>query len=147
MTQDPNEALASIQAARETVGRDMDYPAYWHLIYAFLLAVMVGGAGLGQPWSSLTLAVSLGGLFMMMRWWRARFGWWISARTSPRAQAVGIGLAVILMALMGLSFWTSLWGGPWWAPVVAATLAWLVGFLAGFAWMRAFKKDLAGPVR
>lgn len=146
MTQDPKEALAAIQSAREGVARTLDYPAWWHVLYASLLALMVGGAGLGQPWSFFSIVVSVVGLVVMMRLWRARFGWWVSGRTSPRTQWVGLGLAVVLMGLMALSFWTSLWGGPWWAPVVAAVLAWLLGVLAGVAWMRAFRKDMAGPV-
>ena len=144
MTQDhnPQEALASIQEARASVGQSLDYPFAWDLFYGAILGLMVGGAGLPQPWSTLTLVLSLAALALMVRWWRNRVGWWVDGYSPPRARWVAIGMAAIMIALMGLSFWTRLFDGPVWAPVVAGVLAGVTGVVGGRLWMRAYRRDL-----
>ena len=144
MTQDPNphEALASIQAARAEVSRDLDYPLGWDVLYGLLLAVLVAGQGLPQPWSMFTLAGSMVALAFMVRWWRAKVGWWVNGYGPPRARWVAIGMAVILVGLMWLALTPRWHDGPWWAPLLAGGLAWITGGIGGRVWMRAFRKDL-----
>ena len=144
MTQDPNpqEALASIQEARASVGQSLDYPFAWDLFYGAILGLMVGGAGFPQPWSTVTLALSLAGLAFMVRWWRNRTGWWVSGYSPPRAKWVAFGLVAVMMALMSLSFWTRLFDGPMWAPFVAGALAAVAAMIGGRLWMRAYRRDL-----
>lgn len=143
----PQEALASIQAARATVGQTLDYPVAWDLLYGLILAVMIGGAGLDQPWSALTLFGSLGALFFMVRWWRKRTGWWVSGYSPPKARWVAVGLAVVIMGLMGLSFWTRFGDGAWWLPIVAGGLAGVAGIIGGRLWMHVYRKELQGEGR
>ena len=138
----PQEALASIAAARAEVGRTLEYPLAWDFAYAAMLAVLVGGAGLPQPWSSLTLVLSMGALAFMVRWWRAKTGWWVNGYSPPKARWVAFGMVVVMMGLMGLSFWTRIFDGPMWAPLVAGALAGVTGFVGGRLWMRAYRRDL-----
>lgn len=144
MTNEPNphEALASIAAARAEVGRTLKYPVAWDVYYGVTVAVMVGGAGAPQPWSTVTLLLSLGALFFMMRWWRAKTGWWVNGYTPPRARRVAWGLVVIMVACMGLSFWTRLFDGPVWAPFVGGAIAGVAAMIGGRLWMRAYRRDL-----
>ncbi len=144
MTQDPNpqEALASIQAARASVGKSLDYPFAWDLFYGAIFGLMVGGAGFPQPWSTVTLVLSLVALAFMVRWWRNRTGWWVSGYSPPRARWVAFGLVPVMMALMGLSFWTRLFDGPVWVPFLAGTLAAIAATIGGRLWMRAYRRDL-----
>lgn len=141
---DPHEALASIRDARSRIGRSLDYPFGWDLLYGLIVAVMVGGTGLPQPWSALTLLVSLAGLLLMIRWWRARLGWWVNGYSPPRARWVAIGLAVVLAGLMGLSLWTRFGDGPEWGPLVAGGLAGVAGIIGGRLWMQVFRAEIAG---
>ena len=144
MTQDPTpqEALASIQAARARVGETLTYPFGWDLSYGGMLALMVGGAGLPQPWSTLTLVLSIVALVFMVQWWRKRTGWWVSGYAPPRARWVAWVMVAVMMGLMGLSFWTRLFDGPFWAPIVAGALAGVTGIIGGRLWMRAYRRDL-----
>ena len=144
MTNEPNphEALASIAEARAEVGKTLEYPVAWDFYYGGVVAVMVGGAGLPQPWSTVTLLLSLGALFFMVRWWRARTGWWVNGYAPPRARWVAWGLVAVMMACMGLSFWTRLFDGPMWAPFVGAGVAGVAAMIGGRLWMRAYRRDL-----
>lgn len=145
MTQEPNphEALAAIRDARMSLGKTLDYPFGWDILYGLILALMVGGSGLPQPWSALTLLLSLGALLLMIRWWRAKVGWWVNGYSPPMARWVAIGLAAILFGLMGLSMWTRFGDGPWWAPVLSAALAFVLGIVGGRLWMHVFRKEMA----
>lgn len=138
----PHEALASIQAARGAIGRDLDYPVGWDVLYGLVVAVMVMGQGLAAPWSLFVLAGSLAALALMVRWWRARVGWWVNGYGPPRARWVAIGLAAVLIGLMGLSLWPRMGDGPWWAPLLAGVLAWIAAGVGGRIWMRVFRTDL-----
>ena len=139
----PAEALASIKTARGAVGRNLDYPIGWDILFGLVLAAMVAGQALDQPWGSLILLMSLGAMVWMIRWWKERFGWWVNGYAPPRARWVAIGMAVVLIGLMGLSLWTRFWGGPWWAPLLAGGLAWIISILGGRLWMHVFRKELA----
>ena len=144
MTQDldPQEALASIRAARAGVGQTLEYPFAWDLAYGAILGVMVGGAGFPQPWSTVTLVLSLVALAFLVRWWRSRVGWWVNGYSPPRARWIAFGMVGVLMALMSLSYWTRRFDGPVWAPLLAGALASVTGVIGGRLWMRAYRRDL-----
>lgn len=140
---DPREALASIAAARAEVGKTLEYPVTWDFYYGGVIALMVAGAGLPQPWSVLTLLVSLAGLGFMVHWWRARTGWWVNGYSPRRARWVAITLAVVLTGCLGLSLWTRFGDGPVWLPLAAGALAGLAGVIGGRWWMIVYRKELA----
>jgi len=139
---DPTEALDSIRAARAEVVKTLDYPAWWDIQYGFVVGAMVTGQGLPQPWSSLVLLATLGGLFWMIGSWKRRFGWWVNGYAPKRARRVAWGLAALLILCMGLALWTRFFDGPWWAPVAAGVAAFVISIIFGRWWMRVFRKDL-----
>ena len=149
MTNDPTpqEALAQIQAARANLDQELKYPFAYDLAYGGVLALMVGGAGFDQPWSSVTLGVSLAGLVLLVRWWRSATGWWVSGFSPPRARWVAIGLMIVIMGLMGLSFWPRFGDGPVWVALVAGALAGLAGIIGGRIWMAVYRKELREVAR
>lgn len=144
MTNEPNpqEALDAIQSARAEVGKSLNYPFIWDLGYGAIVAVMVGGASLDAPWSILTLGLSLSALALMVRWWRARVGWWVGGFNPPKARWVAIGLLIILLACLALSLTTRFGGGAWWPPLVGAVVAGVAGIIGGRLWMYVYRKEL-----
>lgn len=149
MTQDPNphEALASIQAARESVGRDLDYPVSWDMLYGLVMALLVGGQGLPTLWASLTFVVAMLGVVLSMQWWRKHYGWWVNGYSPRKARWVAFGMVAFILPLMGLSLWTRLGDGPWWLPLLAAGLAWIAAVVGGRLWLHVWRKELAEGVR
>lgn len=144
MTNEPNpqEALDAIQSARAEVGKSLNYPFAWDLGYGAVIAVMVGGASLPQPWSIVTLALSMVALALMVRWWRARVGWWVGGFNPPRARWVAIGLMVVFLGCLFLSLTTRFGGGAWWPPIVGAVVAGLSGMIGGRLWMHVYRREL-----
>ncbi|HRH20678.1 MAG TPA: hypothetical protein PLE81_08580 [Brevundimonas sp.] len=143
----PQEALAEIAAARASLGQELNYPFAYDLAYGGMLALMVGGAGLQTPWSTITLLVSLAALALMVNWWRKHTGWWVNGFSPPRARWVTVGLMVVVMALMGLSFWPRFGDGPVWVALVAGGLAGLAGIIGGRLWMAVYRQELKDTAR
>lgn len=149
MTNEPNpqDALAEIAAARASLGQELNYPFAYDLAYGGILALMVGGAGLQSPWSTITLGISLTALVLMVQWWRKRVGWWVNGFSPPRARWVAFGLMGVVLALMGLSFWPRFGDGPLWVAFVAGGLAGLAGIIGGRIWMAVYRQELKATAR
>lgn len=148
MTQDPNpqEALASIQAARSSVAAQTDYPIGHDLIYGAVCALIVAGQGLPQPWSLIALVVALAGIAGLVQWWRKRFGWWVSGYSPKRARWVAFGLAALFIALIGVSFWGRE-QGLWWIALATGPAAFVLAVGGGRMWMYVWRKELAEGVK
>lgn len=140
-TPDPNEALAAIRAARAAVPGDMKYPFTYDLAYGVVCGLLVAGQGLPQPWSFLVLVVSLVGLALMVQAWRRRFGWWVNGYSPKRARWVAIGLAVILIGLMGVSIWGRA-ADLWWIALATGPAGFVASILGGRLWMQVWKAEL-----
>jgi hypothetical protein len=141
--QDPHEALASIQAVRAEMGRSMDYPMGWDIVFGLLVAAMVTAQGLPQISSALVLLGSLAGMFWMVKWWRDRFGWWVNAYAPKRARWVMFAMWPLLLGCMGLAWWTRFFDGPWWAPFAAGALTFVITIVFGRWWMSVYRRELA----
>ena len=140
---DPREALASIHEARAGVARSMDYPPIWDVVFGLLVAAMVVGQGLPQISIALVLLGTLAGLFWMVKWWRDRFGWWVSAYAPKKARWVAVAMWPMLLASLGLSCWARLFEGPLWAPFLGGALAFVTTFAFGRLWMSVYRRELA----
>lgn len=142
MTEDPNEALARIRDAREGVTGTLTYPVGWDLAYGAICGLMVASQGLPTPWAMLALVIALAGLAICVQWWRNRVGWWVSGYSPKRARWVAIGLALILIALMGLSIWGKA-AGMVWMPLATGVAGFVSAIIGGRLWMRVWKRELA----
>lgn len=141
MTDDPNEALARIREAREGVTGTLDYPVGWDLAYGAICGGLVASQGLPTPWAMLALVIALAGLAICVQWWRNRVGWWVSGYSPKRARWVAIGLAVILIALMGLSIWGK-HAGMVWMPLATGAAGFVSAIIGGRLWMHVWKREL-----
>lgn len=139
---DPQEALAAIQAARQGVPGEMKYPFGYDLIYGLICGLLVAGQGLPTPWALLCLVVALAGLALIVRWWRRKFGWWVSGYSPKRARWAAIGLAVVLIGLMGLSIWGKA-AGIVWTPLATGAAGFVAAIVGGRIWMSVWKRELA----
>ena len=148
MTQDPTpqEALASIQAARTGIAPPTDYPIGYDLIYGLICALLVAGQGLAQPWSLIVLVFAMAGLGGLVQWWRKRFGWWVSGYSPRRARWVAIPLAVLFVGLVGVSFWGREQGLAW-ISLVTGPIAFVLAIGGGRLWMHVWRKELAEGMR
>lgn len=144
MTQqpDPREALAAIEAARQSVPGEMRYPIGHDLMYGAACGVLVAGQALPMPWSLVCLAVALAGLAWMIQGWRRRYGWWVNGYSPRRARWVAIGLAVVLVGLMGLSLWGRA-AGIAWTPLATGAAGFIAAILGARLWMHVWRRELA----
>ncbi len=142
MTDDPNEALDRIREARAGVPGTLAYPVGWDLAYGAICGLMVASQGLPTPWAMLALVIALVGLAISVQWWRNRVGWWVSGYSPKRARWVAIGLAAILIGLMGLSIWGKS-SGIVWMPLAPGASGFVSAILGGRLWMHVWKRDLA----
>lgn len=117
-------------------------PWTWDVGYGAVLAVMVAGQGLSQPWAILTVAFGLCGLALLVKAWQAKTGMWVNGYSPKRARWVAIGTAVVLVALMLANMGLTRILGLWWAPLVAGLLAFVIGIVAGRLWWRFYLRDL-----
>lgn len=143
---DPKDALAQIQAARSSVVRNADYPVGYDIAYGGVCALLVAGQGMPSPWSFIVLPIALGGLALMVAWWRKRVGWWVNGYSPKRARWVAFGLLVLFFALMGLSLYGK-YVGPWWLFLVSGAIGWIGAALAGRLWMRVWRKEMSEDIR
>lgn len=144
MVQDPSpqEALASIQAARNSVSSDIAYPLWYDAIYGGACGLLVASQGMPQPWSLIALPIALGGLALMMASWRKKFGWWVSGYSPRRARWVAFALVPAFLGLMGLSLYGR-FVGPWWLFIVSGVIGFVVAIAASRLWMRVWRQELA----
>ena len=142
----PQEALAQIQAARSSVVQSADYPVGYDIAYGGVCALLVAGQGMPSPWSFIVLPIALGGLALMVAWWRKRVGWWVNGYSPKRARWVAIGLMVLFLALIGLSLYGK-YAGPWWLFLVSGGIGWIAAALAGRLWMRVWRKEMSEEVQ
>ncbi len=140
---DARDALASIQTARDAMIRSLDYHWSWDLLYGLIIALMVAGQGLPDPWNSLFVVFPILALVLMIKWWRERVGWWVNGYSPRRARWVAIGLALSTVALLGVTMASKWNDGPWWTPLATGGIAWVVAFLGGRAWTAVYRRELS----
>jgi len=138
----PKDALAAIQAARAGVPGEMRYPPTYDLAYGLVCGLLVAGQGLPMPWSMIALVVALAGLALLVHWWKSRVGWWVSGYSPKRARWVAIGLATVLIALMGVSLWGKD-SGIVWMPLATGAAGFVAAVFGGRLWMHVWKRELA----
>lgn len=139
---DPREALDAIASARQAVPGEMKYPVAYDLMYGGVCGLLVAGQGMPQPWSALVLVASLLGLVLMIHWWKQKFGWWVSGYSPKRARWIAIGLAAVLIGLMGLSIWGKA-AGIAWTPLATGAAGFVAAIVGGRIWMAVWKRELA----
>lgn len=142
--QSPQEALASIREARSSVAPSMSYPIGYDLAYGAVCGLLVAGQGMPQPWALLVLPVALGGLAVMVMWWRRKFGWWVSGYSPKRARWVAFGLVAVFLGLISLSLYGR-FAGPWWLFMVSGGLGFVAAIAGSRVWLAVWRRELAEP--
>lgn len=140
--QTPQDALASITAARAGIVKDTRYPLSWDLGYGAICGAMVGGQALPTLWAGLVLVFAMAGLVLATQAWRKEMGYWVNGYSPRRARWVAIGLAVVLIALMGVSLWFR-FNGMHWGGLITFALGFTAAVVGGRLWMRTWKAELA----
>ena len=139
---DPREALDAIASARQAVPGEMKYPLGYDLIYGAVCGLLVAGQGLPTPWSAVALVISMAALAGLVHWWKQKYGWWVSGYSPKRARWAAIGLAVVLIGLMGVSIWGKT-AGIAWAPLATWAAGFVAAIVGGRIWMAIWKRELA----
>ena len=139
---DPREALDAIASARQAVPGEMKYSFVYDLMYGAVCGLLVAGQGLPTPWSALVLVASMLGLVLMINWWKQKYGWWVSGYSPKRARWAAIGLAVVLIGLMGVSIWGKA-AGISWTPLATGAAGFVAAIVGGRVWMAIWKRELA----
>lgn len=140
--QSPQDALASIRAARSSIAPSMDYPIGYDLAYGAVCGLLVAGQGMPQPWSLIVLPIALSGLAAMVMWWRKKFGWWVSGYSPKRARWVAFGLLAVFLGLIGLSLYGR-FAGPWWLFMVSGALGFVAAIVGSRVWTAVWRRELA----
>ena len=145
MTNDPTaaEALASIETARGALGDRLQVHWSYDLFYGLACGLLVAGQGLPQPYAVLTVPVAMGALALMVRWWKAKTGFWVNGFSPRGARWVALGLGALLVSLMLGSLYLTRVADLWWGPLVTGGIATIVAIFASRMWMRAYRRDLA----
>ena len=138
----PREALDAIASARQAVPGEMKNSLGYDLAYGLCCGLLVAGQGLPTPWSALVLVVSLAGLVSLIHGWKQKYGWWVSGYSPKRARWAAIGLAVVLIGLMGVSIWGKT-AGIAWAPLATGAAGFVAAIVGGRIWMAIWKRELA----
>lgn len=148
MTHDPTpqealSALASGERARRPLADVAARPPRLYLaLFGVGAGVLVATQGLPHPWNLFAAPASFAGLGVAMRWWRARFGWWVDGFAPRRAGRVALFTAVLLASLMLAALWSREQGLHMAAPLLGLAAAALTMRL-GWSWMKAWRQDLA----
>lgn len=150
MTQDPdpNEALAAIRAARESVESRVSSSGWrYDLAYAAVVSAMVGSQALAPPLGVLGTALGVLALGLMLRAETRRTGVLLLGVTPRRARWVAFGLGgVMLVAMLSLVYVR--FERPD-LPLLAITaavmaLAFVVALGGSRLWRRVFRAEMRG---
>ena len=138
----PAEALASIRAARGSVGDRLKVHWAYDVVYGLICGGVVASAGVPAPWGSLVLVVCMLGLVLMVQWYRKQTGVWISGLSPRRARWVALCLGAVLLALTIGGLIVARRYDVWWAPLAAGAAAGLIAVVASRLWMRVYRREL-----
>ncbi|HYC75860.1 hypothetical protein [Brevundimonas sp.] len=144
MTEDPTpaEALASIRAARGSVGDRLTVHWSYDVAYGLICGGIVASLGVPAPYGSLIVVVCMLGLVLMIQWYRKQTGVWVSGLSPRRARWVALGLGFVLVSLCIASLLLTRRLGLWWAPFATGAAAGLIAVVASRLWMRVYRREL-----
>lgn len=112
---------------------------WYHLLLGLVVALLVLGQGLPNPWAMPVLISAIVGLIALMMWWSRSRGWWISGYASPRARwAAILGSLIAGVCALGSFAADSL--------VLSVSLAFIAGLACAVLsalWMRIWRKEIA----
>lgn len=136
-------ALNSIRETRAQALGKMDYWPWWYDAgYAASCALLVAGQGLGTAIGMVCTAVALAILVIIMRKWQAETGVWVNGYSPKRARWAAIGLAGLLIGLMGISIWFGRVQDMVWVPLLCGALGGVLGLAGMRVWMALYRKDV-----
>lgn len=144
MTEDPTpaEALASIRAARGSVGDRLKVHWGYDVVYGLICAGIVASLGFPAPWGSMIVVFCMLGLVLMVQWYRKQTGVWTSGLSPRRARWVALGLGFVLVCLCVGSLILTRRYDLWWAPFATGAAAGLIAVVASRLWMRVYRREL-----
>src|SRR5690606_2376685 len=117
-THDAKAALEQIRQTREQAFSKMNYWPWWYDAgYALACALLVAGQGFSTAIGMACVAVAIAILVTIMRVWQDRTGIWVNGYSPRRARWAAIGLAALLIGLMGVSIWLGRVQGVVWGPL------------------------------
>lgn len=137
------DALKSIQDTREQALGKMDYWPWWYDAgYAASCALLVAGQGIGTGVGMLCTSIAIAILVVIMRKWQAKTGVWVNGYTPKRARWAAIGLAGLLIGLMGVSVVFGRMQDVIWVPIACGAVAAILGLVGMRVWMHLYRQDV-----
>lgn len=136
------EALNSIRETREQALGKMEYWPWWYdLGYAAACGLLVAGQGFSTAIGMACTFTAIIILVVIVRKWQSETGIWVNGYSPKRARWAAIGLAGLLVALMGLSIWLGRVQGMVWVPLLNGVIAAVLGTVGMRVWMHLYRKD------
>lgn len=131
--------LASLHGAVDGYATPTKGEWLYHLALGLGAGVMVLAQGMDAPWSLILSLVFLMMIPLLISWWRATHGWWVSGY-APRATR-GV-MVVLLLGFVAAALWSFVASNVLISAGLAAATTALVTIL-GFVWMRVWRRSLA----
>lgn len=135
---DASADLAGLDAATAGYASAMPGEGWYHLALGVVIGAIVTAQGLSSPWSWVLPLAALFTVPLLIAWWRASHGWWVSGYKPERTRWV---IAVMAVAYLGLAF-VSFIADSVWVSVVMGIIAALVITVTGFVWMIVWRRGL-----
>ena len=144
MTEDPNpqEALASIHAARSSVADRMVLPWTYDALYAVAVGGMVASQIAPAPFGVIGIGVCICLLALYATLWKRKVGVWVYGTSPKRARWVAIGGGLVAGAAMVTAMYVMRTTGDWRIPLALAAVMTVLAYLTNRLWVRVYRREM-----
>jgi len=141
---DPEAALGLVDNARNSVAERIGRGGWrYDLAYSALAGMMVAGQALSAPYNTISVAVGIMGLGLLVHFWTAKTGVWVSGISPKRARWVSIALGLVVAAIMIGVAWANRLGMSGLA-IPAGVVSAVAALIFSRAWRRVWLKEIGG---
>ncbi|PTS89938.1 hypothetical protein DBR17_02405 [Sphingomonas sp. HMWF008] len=141
-TREASEALTAMRESQARLAAAADCPPQRHLAFGALAGGLIATPVLPvQYWVFAELVILLA-VPLIIRWDRRRTGMFINGYRRGSTRPLTFVMVAVLLALYGISVWTSQKLGIPWAPIVLGVAATGVGYAFSVQWQRRFRREM-----
>lgn len=136
-------ALAHVEEANRGLARiGADTPAWRHSAFGAVFALLIGGATLPSLWQIISVALALGGVTLLVRYDRKKYGVFINGYRQGRTLPLTLALVGAMLGLVLLGFHARDVGWPALGKAGLAALGFVLAIGASVRWETLFQRDL-----
>ena len=139
---DPMKALDSVRRLQNAQADRISRGGWlYDFAYSALLAGLVAGWALPQPYNYAAFTVCMALMLLIARAWANHYGVWLSGVSPKAARWVAIGLAAGILPLLVTNMIWAHESWPLWIPVATTLGAFVVALGGSRLWRMVYRRE------